>query len=148
MVNDFMKLTIERKWKKETYTIGRLLVNGKFLCNTLELRDAALRQRMPLAELKRKKVFGEMAIPAGTYRIDYRQSYKFDEKRAYLLNVPAFTGIMIHEGNTPKDTLGCILVGMNTVKGTVTDSRHWLGILNEKIEKAIGKGEVVTVTVG
>lgn len=140
-----MVITIERKWKKETYTIGRLLVNGEFLCNTLELKDVGMTKRMPLDVIKQKKVFGETAIPTGKYRIDYRMSYKFDKKRAYLLDVPAFIGIMIHEGNTRKDTMGCILVGMNTVKGTVTDSRHWLDILNGKIENALERGEPVSV---
>ncbi|MCQ2221132.1 MAG: DUF5675 family protein [Prevotella sp.] len=142
-----MIIQIERKWKKETYTIGRLLVNGEFLCNTLELKDVGLTKRMPLAEIKAKKVFGETAIPTGKYRIDYRMSWKFDKKRAYLVDVPAFVGIMIHEGNTRADTLGCILVGMNTEKGTVTDSKHWLGILNKKIEEAIEKGEPVSAMV-
>lgn len=140
-----MVITIERKWKKETYTIGRLLVNGEFLCNTLELKDVGMTKRMPLDVIKQKKVFGETAIPTGKYRIDYRMSYKFDKKRAYLLDVPAFIGIMIHEGNTREDTMGCILVGMNTVKGTVTDSRHWLDILNGKIENALERGEPVSV---
>lgn len=140
-----MVITIERKWKKETYTIGRLLVNGEFLCNTLELKDVGMTKRMPLDVIKQKKVFGETAIPTGKYRIDYRMSYKFDKKRAYLLDVPAFIGIMIHEGNTREDTMGCILVGMNTMKGTVTDSRHWLDILNGKIENALERGEPVSV---
>lgn len=140
-----MVITIERKWKKETYTIGRLLVNGEFLCNTLELKDVGMTKRMPLDVIKQKKVFGETAIPTGKYRIDYRMSYKFDKKRAYLLDVPAFIGIMIHEGNTREDTMGCILVGMNTVKGTVTDSRHWLDILNGKIENALERGEPVSI---
>lgn len=140
-----MVITIERKWKKETYTIGRLLVNGEFLCNTLELKDVGMTKRMPLDVIKQKKVFGETAIPTGKYRIDYRMSYKFDKKRAYLMDVPAFIGIMIHEGNTREDTMGCILVGMNTVKGTVTDSRHWLDILNGKIENALERGEPVSV---
>ncbi len=142
-----MKILIERKWKKRTYCIGRLYVNGEFLCNTLELKDVGMDQRMTLDEIKAKKVFGQTAIPTGTYEVDYRMSWKFDSKRAYLLNVPGFVGIMIHEGNSRKDTLGCILVGMNTAKGKVTNSRHWLSVLNGKIEMAKEKGEKVLVSV-
>ena len=141
-----MKILIERKWKKRTYCIGRLYVNGEFLCNTLELKDVGMDQRMTLDEIKAKKVFGQTAIPTGTYEVDYRMSWKFDSKRAYLKDVPGFIGIMIHEGNTRADTLGCILVGMNTEKGKVTNSKHWLNILNGKIELAKEKGEKVLVS--
>lgn len=142
-----MKITIERKYKKERYTIGNLFINGQWICNTLELPDAGLRQEMPLWEVKQKKVFGEMAIPTGVYRIKSMISPKFGERRAYLQGVPAFTRIMIHEGNSRKDTLGCILVGMNTQKGRVTDSKKILKKLNDMIFKAEERCEPVVISV-
>lgn len=142
-----MKITIERKYKKERYTIGNLFVDGKWMCNTLELPDAGLDQRMPLWEIRSKKVFGEMAIPNGVYKIKSSHSPKFGDRRAYLLDVPGFLRIMIHEGNSRKDTLGCILVGMNTTKGRVNESKKTLKMLNDLIFKAEEDGEPVMISI-
>ena len=63
-----MLITIDRAWKKDGYTISRLYVNGKlFGCNTLEDADRGLRQDMQLEEIKKKKVYGQTAIPRGSY---------------------------------------------------------------------------------
>lgn len=108
-------LVLERCYKKTGYTIGRLTYHDKFLCNTLEpqWRDYANGE---------KKVNGLSAIPEGTYRIKYLWSQKKKRRMPFLLDVPMFSGIMIHSGNTRKDTRGCILVGYNTLKGKVTNS--------------------------
>ena len=127
-----MELLLERKWKKELYTIGKLSINGDFFCNTLEDTDRGLAQTMSLPVLRAKKRRGITAIPTGRYRVtlDVR-SPKYSLKRAYdfcqgyvprLINVPAYEGVLIHIGNYPKDTEGCILVGKNTKVGAVMES--------------------------
>lgn len=41
-----------------------------------------------------------------------------------LLNVPGYDGILIHVGNYATQSAGCILVGINDVKGMVTHSKE------------------------
>jgi hypothetical protein len=117
-----MKLRLERIARKPTYTIGRLYVDGVYFCDTLEDKDRGLRQDMPLAEIKRIKVQGETAIPTGEYRMIVNVSPAKKRLLPRLLNVPGFEGILIHRGNTAKDSSGCILVGENKVVGKVINS--------------------------
>lgn len=142
-----MKITIERKYKKEDYTIGSLFINGQWICNTLEPRDRGLKQSMTRLEITIAKVFRETAIPCGSYRVVAGLSTKFRARRPYVMDVPGFSGIMIHEGNTVRDTTGCILVGKNTVRGRLTESRQCLGEVMSRVLDAEDRGEVVMITV-
>ena len=81
-----------------------------------------------------KKVYGETAIPYGTYKVILSYSPKFKRILPELLDVPCFTGIRIHRGNTEKDTAGCLLVGENKVRGKVLNSTYWEKKLIEKLE--------------
>lgn len=134
-----MKLRVERLWKKPAYTVGRLFVDGKFFCNTLEdtVRDLS----------NEKKVYGKTAIPYGEYKVIYNWSPKFDRNLPRLLNVPAFEGILIHPGNTADDSAGCILVGRNTEVGRLTESRYTSDKLNVLIEDAQRGGESITIEI-
>ena len=64
-----MELKLVRKYKKDTYTIGLLYVNGKFFCNTCEDKDRGLTTDMPLSKIKEVKVAALTAIPSGMYKI-------------------------------------------------------------------------------
>ena len=143
---------MERIARKATYTIGRLYVDGAYFCDTLEDTDRGLRQGMPSSEISRLKVYGQTAIPAGKYRITLEWSPKFSprhngRKMPLLHDVPGFTGILIHEGNHPKDTSGCLLVGRNTVKGMVTDSRVTFERLWPILNEAFGRGEAISIEI-
>lgn len=153
-----MRLTVQRKWKKETYTIGRLLLDGEVFCNTLEDRDRGLRSDMGADLISACKVYGETAIPAGTYRVLMNVvSPKYSQVTWYrnlcggkmprLENVPCYTGVLIHPGNSPLDTLGCILVGRNTVKGRLTSSRDTFAALYKKMREAADRGEEITIEI-
>lgn len=134
-----MKLRVERLWKKPAYTVGRLFVDGKFFCNTLEdtVRDLS----------NEKKVYGKTAIPYGEYKVVYNWSPKFGRNLPRLLNVPAFEGILIHPGNTADDSAGCILVGRNTEVGRLTESRYTSDKLNVLIEDAQRRGKSITIEI-
>lgn len=127
-----MELLLKRVAKKDTYTIGKLYVDGKYIADTLEDRDRGLRQDMSLEEIKKIKVYGQTAIPTGTYKIDMNTvSPKFknrswakpwEGKLPRLINVPGYEGVLLHVGNQAQDSLGCVLVGQNKVKGQVINS--------------------------
>jgi hypothetical protein len=107
-----MKLTLKRIFKGEKYTIGDLYIDDTWFCNTLEdaIRDV--------------KVYGETAIPAGTYKVTITLSPRFRRWLPLLHDVPNFEGVRIHRGNTAEDTHGCILVGQNKIKGQVVNSAY------------------------
>lgn len=134
-----MKLRVERLWPKEEYTVGRLYVDGKLFCNTLEDRVRDL--------TKEDKIPGRTAIPEGTYRVIFNWSPKFGRNLPRLLDVPHFEGILIHPGNTAADSAGCILVGNNTSAGRLTESRDTSDRLNVIIEDAQRHGEEITIEV-
>ena len=128
-----MELNINRIARRETYTVGRLYIDGKYFCETLEDKDRGLRQDMPVAVIRATKRKGITAIPTGRYRVTLAvQSPKFSKRAIYqfcngylprLINVPGYDGVLIHIGNTARDTEGCLLVGRNTQVGKVLDSR-------------------------
>jgi hypothetical protein len=80
-------------------------------------------------------VYAQTAIPAGTYRVTVEISPKFGRVLPRLHNVPHFIGILIHSGNTEKDSAGCIIVGDNTAKGKVINSRATSDRLNALLGK-------------
>lgn len=120
-------VTVEvmRRYSAEGYTIGTLFVNGERLCDTLEDTDRHLDDAMGVTEIAKKKIYGKTAIPTGRYPMRLAWSPKFKRLLPRLECVKGYSGILIHAGNTAGDTLGCILVGENRVKGKVLNSRHW-----------------------
>ena len=95
-----MKLKLERFEYGSTFTIGRFYIDGIYHCFSLEdvVRQGA-------------KIDGQTAIPVGTYNVIIDVSTRFGKQLPHVLDVPNFTGIRIHPGNTSKDTEGCILLG-------------------------------------
>ena len=127
-----MQLTVKRTYRGPEYTIGKLYIDGKYFCDTLEDRDRGLSTELRECENIRLKVQDQTAIPVGEYHVSMdivsaRFKYKswatpYGGKLPRLLSVPAFEGVLIHPGNTKEDTSGCLLVGQNKVKGQVINS--------------------------
>lgn len=130
-----MEILIKRMLNLKDCTIGRLFINGEYFCDTLEDVDRGLRQSMPLEEIRRMKRYAETAIPTGTYLVNmnirspkfsqekYKKQYGFcDAKLPRVMDVKGYEGILIHIGNTHRNTAGCILVGYNREVGRLSDS--------------------------
>ena len=153
-----MKLRVERKWPKATYVIGRLYIDGIFYCNSLEDTDRGLKQTDSLAYIKSRKVANETAIPKGTYKVAMNvTSPKYAASSWYwslcqgkvprLLDVPGFDGILIHTGNNPLQTSGCLLVGKNTKVGQLTESKETFKKIYKLMKSAYDKGEEITIEI-
>lgn len=141
-----MKLKLKRRFLGDTYTIGSLYINDVYFCDTLEdkVRDLNKNGKFDKGEVK---VYGETAIPYGTYKITVNYSPKFKRDLPLLESVPSFEGIRIHRGNTPQDTLGCILLGENKVKGKVINSTPYELKITELLKTAQSKGETNTIEI-
>ncbi len=143
-----MKLIVERYEHNKNETIGKLYIDGKFECYTLE------------DEFRATKVYEETRIPQGTYKIKlrtvgefnnrYLKKYpKFHKGMLHVTNVPGFEYILIHIGNTEKDTAGCLLVGATVgfigKKRAVLSSGKAYEQLYPKVLKALESGKEVTI---
>ena len=92
------RVTIQRDAEVKTATFGKLSVDGKVICHTLELPDRDNKQNVS-------------RTPAGTYSADLR----YDGPKGWriqLRDVPGRTLVQIHLGSFPNQTKGCILVGL------------------------------------
>jgi len=138
-----MDLMLLRQYWPE-YTEGSLLVDMKAFCLTLE------DQRRDISALDcSAKVPGETCIPEGTYPIKVVERHGHrDVWGIWLQNVPCFTGILIHPGNTPKDSEGCILVGYERGdNGTLRASRAAWDALLSLMQEAHRRGERITIEI-
>ena len=131
-----MKLELRRLELTGQSTIGRLAVDGVDFCWTLEdvVRTGP-------------KVYGQTAIPAGTYDVRLTMSNRFKRVLPLLLNVPGFEGVRIHPGNTAADTDGCILVGLGHADNRITDSRAAFDALFTRMQAADQRGEAISLVI-
>lgn len=136
-----MKLELKRIALHDTYTIGKLYIDGVYFCDTIEdkVRDLNKNGVFDNGEFKVK---GETAIPYGTYEVVWAYSPRFKRYTPRLLNVKSFAGVLIHGGNTARDTEGCIILGQNKVKGKVINSKEFVNKLYPIIKNACQKGKV------
>ena len=145
-----MKLTVVRTQFGTDATNGILLVDGQFECYTLEDQYQAV------------KVMHETCIPEGTYNIQFRTVGGFHTKykerygaahygMLHLQDVPNFTYILIHAGNTDEHTSGCLIVGETQQDLDISDDgfighsgKAYLKLYN-KVAKELLLGKSVTI---
>ena len=145
-----MKLQVVRTQFGKDATNGLLFVNGVFECYTLEDQYQAV------------KVMHETCIPEGTYDIKFRTVGGFHEKykkkygnshygMLHLQDVPNFTYILIHAGNTDEHTSGCLIVGETQQDLDISDDgfvghsgKAYVKLYN-KVAKELLLGKSVTI---
>ncbi|MEY2758652.1 MAG: hypothetical protein RIR33_2430 [Pseudomonadota bacterium] len=154
-----MHIHVDRLEADAKATRGKLYIDGKFECYTLEdkHRDG-------------EKVHGETRIPAGTYRLElyphgtrfhpkYLEAYgaEFHKGMLRVCDVPGFDGVLIHKGNYHDDTEGCLLLGSSKISGrsnrdksgnnciAVGSSEGAYKSFYPKVRDALLRGETVTI---
>ena len=109
-----MEFVLYRDVFERDYTLGRMSVDGRPLGYTCEDTDRKL-------EEGGTKIPKRTAIPRGRYRIRLSMSGRFGRIMPEIVDVPGFSGIRIHGGNTHEDTEGCPLLGRHRMNHGVFD---------------------------
>lgn len=131
-----MKLRVERNRLIGDTTLGKLFVNNKFFCYTLE------------DKVRNEKIYGKTAIPYGSYKVDITWSNHFKRRMPLIEHVEGFQGIRIHTGVDVDDTAGCLLIGKAVTKDNkLKFSKDTFNELFEKLEVAKAAGEKITIDI-
>lgn len=132
-----MKIIVDRFSETDTDDLGKVSVDGAFVCYSIENPD------------RPEKIKGITAIPEGTYKVGRRISPHFGVMVPWIMNVPNFQYVLIHWGNTVKDTEGCLVVGLRIGslenQRAVLDSKQAWDKLSAMIFEALDKNEEVTI---
>lgn len=134
-----MELKLNRIFLGSSATIGELYVDGEHIADTLEDR----------VRPEGEKVYGQTAIPEGTYEVKLTYSPRFKKILPEILNVPNFSGIRIHKGNQSSKTEGCVLVGTwdGKKEDWISDSKIAFNKLMYLLQEATDKKEPITITI-
>lgn len=143
-----MKLTIKRTITRNSYTLGKLYVDGVYFCDTLEDKDRGLTQDMSIGQIQLLKIPGKTAIPKGIYKVTLDVvSPKFSQYPFYmetckgklprLMDVKGYEGVLIHVADGPKrDSLvqGCIGIGNLSAEEYLMNGKKVFAELYNKIK--------------
>ena len=133
-----MHIRVVREPSINDTTLGSLFIDDHWQCHTLE----------DVIRPRGEKVRNKTAIPPGRYKLILSMSNRFKKIMPEVLNVPMFTGIRIHSGNTAKDTAGCLLVGQTRSVETrsIGRSRAAYTALLLKLRAAVKSGDTIHIT--
>ena len=96
-----MLIRLIRNQPQGTAITGRLVINGRFFCNTLERKG--------------------YEIPALCYPVRVTQSPKFKRLLPIVQNVPGRSGIRFHRGTKPQHSTGCVLLPDREIENKLTN---------------------------
>jgi translation elongation factor EF-4 len=141
------KIEVKIIERGHSYRKGNLYLNGKLLMSTLEPADAFLIKSDPVDKINLEKKRGKCAIPYGTYTVNFVYSARFKRVVPILIDVPGFSGIEIHVGNSSADSMGCLLVGLDNKKGE--DNLIFSKVALDLLMKYLNDGveEVILITI-
>jgi hypothetical protein len=128
-----MKIDVKRFEYGTNYTISRMYLDDVYECYVLEDKV-----RWPGL-----KIAGKTAIPPGSYKVVIDDSTRFQRPMPHILDVPGFSGVRIHSGNTSEDTEGCLLVGQTWAGNNfIGNSRVAFSSFFPKLQEALKNGDV------
>lgn len=152
-----LEIIFERYIYGDDYTEGRCYVDGALFGESMEPKSRHLTSDMPLSEIKKIKVAGKTAIPAGRYKTTLAVSQrlkdrvygkKYNGKFPLLNDVPGFSGILIHPLNYGTESSGCLGVGEKWMPGKILKSQQaYYDLMDYYIIPADKKGREVYVTI-
>lgn len=153
-----MEVKIKRIAKRPLYTIGRVYIDGQYICDSIEDKDRGLTDSMTTTQINKIKVKDQTAIPTGKYTLTMKvRSPRFSQKTYYkkycngylprIENVKGFSGILLHIGTDQNSSSGCIILGYNTIVGKVTNSQKAFETVYQILKSASDKGENITITI-
>lgn len=140
-----MNITVKRYKHEKDFTIGKVFIDNEFECYSLE------------DEKRDKKVMHETRIPEGKYKVElrtfgghherYKVKFDFHRGMLWVKDVPGFSDILIHIGNTDDDTSGCLLLGLTVdeFKGVLGNSTEAYRRFYRKVLTAIEGGKEVWI---
>lgn len=138
-----MEIDVQITKRAKGYRAGKLFINGKFFCFTIEDEDRGLDQTMLLSEIEKLKIHSVTAIPTGRYEVTITFSNRFKKPMLQILNVKGFEGIRIHSGNSSADVEGCIAVAYeDSSDGFAGNSKAAADKLFKDVELAIKKEKI------
>ena len=141
-----MKLLLERFLTTDKSTIGVLMVDARFACYTLE---------DPHHDVK---IYGETRIPEGKYQLKLRTFGGFNQRYTKrfmadhfgmleICDVPGFENVLMHIGNGPEDTEGCVLLGSKAGHNYIYDSTVAYRKVYPTIAHELSTGKEVTLEI-
>jgi hypothetical protein len=140
-----MDIQVKRFEFGTNYTISKMSIDGVFECYVLEDKV----REVPDQPVEQWKIAGQTAIPVGSYKVTIDFSTRFARDMPHILNVPGFSGIRIHSGNTDADTEGCLLLGSAWNGGDfISQSRNAFNNFFPKLYNAVINKEDITLTIG